>query len=200
MSSVFKKSLKGIDEVAFKTNGLPLRLVSYLLAVDGLADTDELARRFPHLPSIAAVLQGLMEQGYVEVANAGVQPMQARNVVEMSPMRVGNGAPAASPARAPVQPANYLPPSMQAAPAPQPPPARPAAPFTGELDIIKSNMVRDVSTLLGSDADMVIAKIQNCRTKDDLFAAMMGIKKIITMYRDKNVAEKFATRYEQLSR
>jgi hypothetical protein len=34
MSSVFKKSLKGIDEVAFKTNGLPLRLVSYLLAVE----------------------------------------------------------------------------------------------------------------------------------------------------------------------
>jgi hypothetical protein len=195
MSSVYKKSLKGIDEVAFKTNGLPLRLTSYLLAVDGLADTDELARRYAHLPSIAAVLQGLMEQGYVELADAGVQAAQARNVVEMSPMRVGNGAPAA--ARAPVQPANYLPPSMQAAPV-QPAP-RSAAPFTPELDIIKSNMVRDVSTLLGSDADMVIAKIQNCRTKDDLFAAMMGIKKIITMYRDKHVAEKFATRYEQLS-
>ena len=192
MSIVFKKSLKGIDEIAFKTNGLPLRLVSYFLAVDGVAKVDELARRNLHLPSVGAVLQGLMEQGYVELAGAGQQVVQARNVVEMS--RVGNGAP--------VQAANHLPPSMQQAPQQQRQPA-PRSPsgttFSPELDMIKSNMVRDVSTLLGSDADMVISKIQNCRTKDDLFATMMGIKKIILMYQDKTVAEKFANRYEMLA-
>ena len=35
MSLIYRKSLKGIDEVAFKSTGLPLRLASYLLAVDG---------------------------------------------------------------------------------------------------------------------------------------------------------------------
>jgi hypothetical protein len=177
MGHVYKKSLKGIDEVAFKTNGLPLRLASYLLAVDGIADTDELAARHPQLPSMAAVLQGLVEQGYLEV-NATTQTAAGRT---------------------PVQAANYLPPSMQNQ-APPAPPVRQAPPGPSELDIVKSNMVRDVSSLLGSDADMVITKIQKCMNKDDLFVAMMGIKKIITMYRDKNVAEKFGSRYESLSR
>ncbi len=178
MAHVYKKSLKGIDEVAFKTNGLPLRLASYLLAVDGVADTDELAARHPQLPSIAAVLQGLLEQGYLELGTS-----------------TQSGAP-----RAAVQPANYLPPSMQNQAAAPAPPARQPAPGPSELDIVKSNMVRDVSALLGSDADMVIAKIQKCTNKDDLFVAMMGIKKIVTMYRDKTVAEKFGSRYESLSR
>jgi hypothetical protein len=60
-------------------------------------------------------------------------------------------------------------------------------------------MVRDVSGLLGSDAAPVIAKIQNCRTVDELFATMMGIKKIVSMYVDKRAAEQFAQRYERLS-
>ena len=60
-------------------------------------------------------------------------------------------------------------------------------------------MCRDVSALLGADAGPVIQKIQACRTKDDLFASMMGIKKIITIYLDRNAADKFGARYSALA-
>lgn len=183
MSIIYRKSLKGIDEVAFKSTGLPLRLSSYLLAVDGQASLDQLVARNAQLPSMAAVLQGLLEQGFLEVAGT------AANVVNLAPMRVGNGASVMSsaPQSAPEQ--SYAPPPQQA----------PPSNYFPELETYKSNMVRDVSTLLGADAAPVINKIQACRTKDDLFATMMGVKKIITIYADRNAAEKFATRYQMLS-
>lgn len=60
-------------------------------------------------------------------------------------------------------------------------------------------MIRDVSALLGADSAPVINKIQACRTKDELFSTMMGIKKIITIYTNRDTAEKFGSRYVGLS-
>jgi hypothetical protein len=191
LSNIYRKTLKGIDEVAFKTSGLPLRLLSYLLVVDGEASTDQLAARNQHLPSMSEVLQGLAGQGFLEVIAT------AANVVNLSQIRVGNGSNTFSSQQ------NTQPPSQAApqAPAVQPPQAYAPAPagYFPELEIYKTNMTRDVSALLGSDAAPVIQKIQGCKTRDDLFAAMMGIKKIITIYVDKTAADKFGTRYSSLA-
>lgn len=185
MSTIYRKSLKGIDEVAFKSTGLPMRLMSYLLAVDGVSDIDQLVVRNPQLPSLAAVLQGLQEQGFVEVAGAS----NAANVVDMASMRVGNGANTYAPA-----------PQMYNPPAPAPAPSYSAPPsYSPELENIKATMTRDVSALLGADSAPVMQKIQGCRTKDELFTTMMGIKKIVTMYTDRATADKFAARYTLLS-
>jgi hypothetical protein len=173
MPTVYRKSLKGIDEIAFKSGTLPLRLTSYLLAVDGVASTDELAARNPHLPSMDVILNGLMQQGFIELV--------APNAVPAAPS-VAAAAPRAA----------YEAPAMQPAPAPAAVPGL-------QLESLKANMVRDVSSLLGSDAGPVINKIQNCRSRDDLFATMMGIKKIITLYVDKAAGDQFAMRYESLS-
>ena len=193
MSIVYRKSLKGIDEVAFKSGGLPMRMASYLLAVDGESSVDQLAAKNPQLPSLAIVLQGLLEQGFLEVASS------TANVVSMTPMRVGNGANvmAPQPGTQPQSQQNY-----QNAPVYQGAPSAMQMPATNnfpELEVVKGNMVRDVSSLLASDAGPVIAKIQACRSKDDLFATMMGIKKIVSIYLDRNAAEKFALRYQSLS-
>jgi hypothetical protein len=168
MSTVYRKSLKGIDELASKSGSLPLRLTSYLLAVDGVSSTDQLASRNPHLPSMDVILNGLMQQGFIEVASVAVSAnaVGARPMAAPSPLRAVNT-----------------------------PPAAPAF----DIEPVKANMVRDVSSLLGSDAAPVINKIQNCRTRDDLFAAMMGIKKIVTMYVDKAAGDQFAARYDSLS-
>jgi hypothetical protein len=192
LSSIYRKTLKGIDEVAFKSTGLPLRLLSYLLAVDGEASVDQLAARNPQLPSVAVVLQGLADQGFLEVIGT------AANVVDLAQARVSNGANVYGnmSSAIPAPPQSYAPPP---APPPAPTYAQPPAGYFPELDIYKSNMSRDVSALLGADAGPVIQKIQACRTKDDLFSAMMGIKKIITIYLDRNAAEKFATRYNALA-
>ncbi len=81
MSTIYRKTFKGIDEIAFKTTGLPLRMMSYLLVVDGQSSVDKLAAHNPQLPSLQAVLQGLQEQGFLEVtgtengvAGNGVRP------------------------------------------------------------------------------------------------------------------------------
>ena len=193
MSTIYRQSLKGIDEIAFKSGALPLRLVSYLLVVDGEASVDQLIARHQNLPSMQAVLQGLCGQGFIEVAGT------AANVVDIGQMRVANGAtyPAQNSSHAPVQqPAtnyNYAPQS-------QPPQqyAQPASSFP-DLDNYKTNMIRDVSVLLGADAAPVVNKIQVCRTRDDLFSTMMGVKKIITIYANREAADKFAARYAMLS-
>lgn len=191
MSKIYRKTLKGIDEVAFKSTGLPLRLLSYLIAVDGEASVDQLAVRNSQLPSIAVVLQGLADQGFLEFIGT------AANVVDLAQARVSNGA---NNVYGNAGAANSPPPQMYSPPSQQPPSyAQVPSGYFPELEIYKSNMSRDISALLGADAGPVIQKIQACRTKDDLFSAMMGIKKIITIYLDRSAAEKFGTRYNALA-
>jgi hypothetical protein len=175
MSTVYRKSLKGIDELASKSGALPMRLTSYLLAVDGVSATDQLALRNPHLPSMEVILNGLMQQGFIEVVAAAAlgNTLAAQNYGGAARPAAGAG-------------------QLRAV---SPPPSAPAF----DIEPVKANMVRDVSSLLGSDAAPVINKIQNCRTRDDLFAAMMGIKKIVTMYVDKAAGDQFAARYDSLS-
>lgn len=195
MGLIYRKSLKGIDELAFKTNGLPMRLTSYLMAVDGQTSIEQLVVNNPQLPSMDVVLGGLMQQGFVEVAGSDA------NVVQMNNMRVGNGA--SYPVQAPMQ--NYAPAPMQQSMQQQAMQQRQpmqnnmnAGYNSPELELLRGNMIKDVSGILGSDAAPVIQKIQGCRTKDDLFSAMMGIKKIITIYSNAALAEKFAARYQSL--
>ena len=189
MSIIYRKSLKGIDEVAFKSSGLPLRLVSYLLAVDGEASVDQLAARFQNLPSLQAVLEGLCGQGFLEVAGA------SDNVVGIGQMRVGNGANIGAGFNNQPQPQQaYAQPPVQQPQYQQPPPN-----YFPELESYKSNMIRDVSALLGADSAPVINKIQGCRSKDELFSTMMGIKKIVTIYTNRDTGEKFGSRYVGLS-
>ena len=192
MSIIYRQTLKGIDEVAFKSGSLPLRLTSYLLVVDGEASVDQLVARHPNLPSIQAVLQGLCGQGFIEIAGT------AANVVDIGQMRVSNGGSMLA-----MPPAQQQSPSYNYAPAPpQPTPSymqQPNSNNNGELELYKANMIRDVSALLAADAAPVINKIQVCRTRDDLFSTMMGIKKIITIYTNREAADKFVARYSALS-
>jgi hypothetical protein len=194
MATVYRKSMKGIDEIAFKTAGLPMRLVSYLAIVDGESTVEQLAARHPQLPSLDVVLNGLVQQGFIEVASSDA------NVVQMNTMRVGNGAPMhVQPAPAPVYAPSFA--SASFAPSMQPPQQQQMPQqggYSPELEIVKGNMIKDVSSILGADAAPVIQKIQGCRTKDDLFGSMMGIKKIITIYANAGLAEKFAARYQSL--
>lgn len=191
MSIIYRKSLKGIDEIAFKTTGLPLRMMSYLLIVDGESSVDQLVARNAQLPSMQIVLEGLREQGFLE--NIGV----ATNVVAMGAAQTANGAPAQQYRSNNNLLANLL-------------PSRPESQNTlpsyinqfnqsAELEKIKNMMAQDVTTILGADAAQVVRKIQSSQTKDELFANMMGIKKIISIYSNSVAAEKFADRYQMLS-
>jgi hypothetical protein len=202
MSTVYRKTLKGIEEVAFNGSGLPMRLVSYLVAIDGQTPDDVLAARNPHLQSLVAVLQGLMEQGFLEAVSAGAPSPGLNRTQPMSPMSPAF-APAFAPAfGAPAQAPQYqhspqMPPMQNMAP-PQPQgfPA-PSAAFPN-IEPIKASMVKDVITILGQDAGPVVAKIRACNSQAELFALIMGIKKIITVYSSRETAERFASKYSQV--
>lgn len=191
MSIIYRQTLKAIDEVAFKSGNLPLRLMSYLLVIDGEASVDQLAARHPNLPSIQVVLQGLCGQGFNEIAGT------AANVVDIGQTRVANGANMPSSAATPQQgPSyNYAPQQQQT------PTYAPTQSNSGgrELDLYKSNMIRDVSALLAADVAPVISKIQGCRTRDELFATMMGMKIIVSIYSNHEAAENFEARYAELA-
>lgn len=190
MSIIYRQTLKGIDELAFKSGNLPLRLTSYLLVIDGEASVDQLAARHTNLPSIQMVLQGLCGQGYIEVVDT------AANVINIGQSRVSNGANQFNSAPVAQQTQTFRPAAV-------PPQERPSVQAQNnsnmELDRYKSNMIRDVSALLAADSAPVINKIQGCKSRDDLFSTMMGIKKIITIYVNRDTAEKFTERYSALS-
>lgn len=75
----------------------------------------------------------------------------------------------------------------------------PGSPKSPKLDYLKSQMVQEISGLLGRDAGLVASKIQNCQSTDDLFATLMGLKKIINMYAGAEQADAFVRKFSGLA-
>src|SRR5512143_2260964 len=71
MTTIFRKTAKGTDEIATRANRLVPRLRTALILVDGVRDDVELA----HLIKLQPVetLKELQSQGYIEVASV-VEP------------------------------------------------------------------------------------------------------------------------------
>jgi len=71
MATIFRKTSKGINEIATRANRLALRLRSALILVDGTRGDTELSKLIAQNPG--QTLQLLAEQGYIEVV-ASVEP------------------------------------------------------------------------------------------------------------------------------
>jgi hypothetical protein len=65
-SLVLAKTAKGLDELKSRTHGLPQKLRSLLIVVDGAATAGELMERFASLADVEANLQTLIDQGFIE--------------------------------------------------------------------------------------------------------------------------------------
>ncbi len=66
MDIVYKKTLKGVEETALRSEGLQLKLRSYLKLVDGVKSADEIKRANPSLLEVDAALLALQDEGYIE--------------------------------------------------------------------------------------------------------------------------------------
>lgn len=189
MTVIYRKTLKGVEEVALKTFGLSPRLRPYLLLADGKLNLDELKKKHSILlPSLEIVMNTLVEQGFLEEVS---ETVPATNVVSIGELRVANGVsvPTSSSVGGPTL-----------APMPQAVPASPTTPAPQmEADQIKLQMMRDVIQALGPDSTQVVIKIRACTSINDLFVTMMGVKKIIAMYAGDSAAEKFEIRYRHLA-
>jgi hypothetical protein len=66
MSKIYKKTLKGVEEASLRTEGLQLKLRTYLKLVDGMKSVDEIKRANPNLLDVDAALSTLKNEGYIE--------------------------------------------------------------------------------------------------------------------------------------
>jgi hypothetical protein len=73
-SAVLAKTEKGAEEVKSRAYGLPARLRSVLIMVDGVSSVGDLVERFNAIPNIEGSLQLLLEQEYVALAGARQAP------------------------------------------------------------------------------------------------------------------------------
>lgn len=67
MSIIYKKTLKGVEESALRTQGLQLKLRAYLKCVDGKLSAADIQRANPELADVDIVLGVLKSEGYIEV-------------------------------------------------------------------------------------------------------------------------------------
>jgi hypothetical protein len=66
MSMIYKKTLKGVEEASLRTEGLQLKLRTYLKLVDGVKSTEDIKRANPNLLDVDAALSTLKNEGYIE--------------------------------------------------------------------------------------------------------------------------------------
>lgn len=65
MNTVYKKTLKGVEECALRSQGLQLKFREYLKLVDGVKSTEEILRANPNLTEVEVVLSVLKDEGYI---------------------------------------------------------------------------------------------------------------------------------------
>ncbi len=66
MNMIYKKTLKGVEEAALRSEGLQIKLRTYLKLVDGVKSADEIKRANPSLTEVDAALIALQNEGYIE--------------------------------------------------------------------------------------------------------------------------------------
>jgi hypothetical protein len=186
MAIIYKKTLKGVEEVALRSSGLQLRLRAYLILVDGNKSDEDIQMLNASLPEVCMVLAALKDEGYVEATSQSNNQSQAQAQAQSQ-----SGT------------TNFQQTIQQ-----KPQQTNPAPSFANTTSSVdtsarfleaRDNMTREIMQLLGKDAEMVVSKIQRCENGMDLFAMMMGLKKIIGMYANADKAEQFATKFSYVS-
>ena len=67
MNTIYKKTLKGVEETSLRSQGLQLKFREYLKLVDGVKSDDEIRRANPNLTELEAALCVLKDEGYIEI-------------------------------------------------------------------------------------------------------------------------------------
>ena len=67
MNTIYKKTLKGVEEASLRSLGLQLKFREYLKLIDGVKTTDEIKRANPSLQGLDVALIVLKDEGYIEI-------------------------------------------------------------------------------------------------------------------------------------
>jgi len=71
-NAVLAKTAKGGEELKSRTHGLPQKLRSLLIMVDGSSTAGELVARLGGIPELEAALRTLVDQGFLEIRGQAV--------------------------------------------------------------------------------------------------------------------------------
>lgn len=83
MATVYRKTSKGVDEIATRANRLAPRLRTALILVDGIRDDAQLGKLISQQP--AETLQELVAQGFIEPSPVPEAPVRPARVNTMAP-------------------------------------------------------------------------------------------------------------------
>jgi hypothetical protein len=143
-SAVLAKTAKGVHEVTARAHGLPQKLRSLLIMVDGNATAGDLIAKFSGIAGVEASLAALVEQGFVEIRGEKAGP----------PSAAAGGA--ASP-------------SASAAPGPAAPQGA-AVPAATRAEALAA-LTRLLHDGLGPDADPLAVRLERARSRAEFLAA-----------------------------
>lgn len=73
-NAVLAKTAKGLEEVKSRAHGLPQKQRTILIMVDGVATVGDILAKFGGIPEIAATLDALVRDGFVEVTGTKSAP------------------------------------------------------------------------------------------------------------------------------
>jgi hypothetical protein len=168
MDTIYRKTAKGAQEIGTRAFGLPPRLRSTLILVDGQRSASALRQLVG--ASCDEYLRALNEQGFVEPA-AQAAPVAAPR------------APAAAP------PA----PAAPAAPAPGVPhaPAAPAVPF----EMARRDAVRELVDRVGPMGESLAIRMERTRNAGELAALLDTAAQIIANVRGAGAAQAYLQRH-----
>lgn len=168
----YRKTSKGNDAIASRQHGLPPRLRTLLIVVDGKKSGEDLLKFAGNLGDAEAMMKDLLEGEFIEPVPGSDRKEPAK-------------AAAAEPPRPPAEPES-------AAPAPAALPQRPAL----SLPEAKRLAVRRLTDLMGPMADELCIGIESAKNPEQFMNAVRRAQHMIQSVRGKSAAASFGDEME----
>lgn len=189
MSNVYRKTERGLTEIATRQYKLAPRLRSALVVVDGKRSQLELAAMIAGEPQ--QTLQALLEAGFIELADAvgaasPLLPTVTDALTVELPLEAHDddlGDEESATGYAPTQPFEPIPatPAAPAGGASRPALARPAMPTVAarNLDTTKRHAMQWLNQQLGPYAEGTNRRIERCETAEALGSAILVARSVV---------------------
>lgn len=173
-NTLLVKTDKGRDAMARRAPELGPRLRSMLILVDGKRNVAELDKLGAGLGGGAALLEQLLEHGWIAPHDPNGQPFQSTAPLADSPP-----APVAAPAL------STAPPSTAAAA-----PAATGSPTLPFLDA-RRLVVRFINDVAGPMGELTAIKVESCKTAAELQAQLPRVREALQNYRGAATVQRF---------
>jgi hypothetical protein len=177
MSTIFRKTAKGVAEIETRAHRLSPRMRSLLILVDGKRDSEDLKQFVAQQAEES--LKTLLEQGFIEAVGETVRSA-AVAVAEPAPAYAGYAGYAAS----------------GGGPASEPPvdlsSLRKAA---GDLLALRKAAVRALADQLGPSADSLSVRMEKAKTLAELQPLLGQAAQLVLAARGRAAAEAYAERF-----